>query len=131
MKDETFLHFDRSEWYSFLKRTPVTERVEKDNTVCQTLTATLREIREQRYDYLTIIRRRRSDSPRRSRGEYSPIITSPEANNCFSVNTQVNISKKKREREKKKKKHFNAKSSSLTVAKRLLVAILSVEVIIG
>ena len=65
-------------------------------------------------------------SPRRSRGEYSPIITEPEANNCFSINTQVIISKKE-----KKKKHFNAKSSSLTVAKRLLAAILSVEVIIG
>ena len=38
-------------------------------------------------------------SPRRSRGEYSPIITEPEANNCFSINTQVIISKK---REKKK-----------------------------
>ena len=55
-------------------------------------------------------------SPRRSRGEYSPIITEPEANNCFSINTQVIISKKR------KKKHFNAKSSSLTVAKRLLAA---------
>ena len=33
-------------------------------------------------------------SPRRSRGEYSPIITEPEANNCFSINTQVIISKK-------------------------------------
>ena len=30
--------------------------------------------------------------------EYSPIITEPEANNCFSINTQVIISKK---REKK------------------------------
>ena len=28
-------------------------------------------------------------SPRRSRGEYSPIITEPEANNCFSIFTQV------------------------------------------
>ena len=27
-------------------------------------------------------------SPRRSRGEYSPIITEPEANNCFSINTR-------------------------------------------
>ena len=35
-------------------------------------------------------------SPRRSRGEYSPIITEPEANNCFSINTQVIISKKKK-----------------------------------
>ena len=52
-------------------------------------------------------------------------MTEPEANNCFSINTQVIISKKR------KKKHFNAKSSSLTVAKRLLAAILSVEVIIG
>ena len=24
-------------------------------------------------------------SPRRSQGEYSPIITEPEANNCFSI----------------------------------------------
>ena len=64
-------------------------------------------------------------SPRRSRGEYSPTITEPEANNCFSISTQVIISKKR------KKKHFNTKSSSLTVAKRLVAAILSVEVIIG
>ena len=34
--------------------------------------------------------------PRRSRGEYSPIITEPEANNCFSINTQVIIPKTKR-----------------------------------
>ena len=34
--------------------------------------------------------------PRRSRGEYSPIITEPEANNCFSINTQVIISKKRK-----------------------------------
>ena len=65
-------------------------------------------------------------SPRLRLGEYSPIITEPEANNCFSINTQVIISKKR-----EKKKHFNAKSTSLTVAKRLLAAILSVEVIIG
>ena len=70
-------------------------------------------------NYLTIIRQRRS------RGEYSPIITEPEVNNCFSINTQVIISKKR------KKEHFKAKSSSLTVAKRVLAAILSVEVIIG
>ena len=37
-------------------------------------------------------------SPRLRLGEYSPIITEPEANNCFSINTQVIISKK---REKK------------------------------
>ena len=42
-------------------------------------------------------------SPGRSRGEYSPIITEPEANNCFSINTQVIILKKR------KIKHFNAK----------------------
>ena len=65
-------------------------------------------------------------SPRRSGGEYSPIITEPEANNCFSINTQVIISKKR-----KKKNISTRKSSSLTVAKRLLAAILSVEVIIG
>ena len=37
-------------------------------------------------------------SPRRSRGEYSPIITSTFANNCFRISTQVIILKK---REKK------------------------------
>ena len=35
-------------------------------------------------------------SPRRSRGEYSPIIIDPEANNCFSINTKVIIPKTKR-----------------------------------
>ena len=35
-------------------------------------------------------------SPRRSRGEHSPIITEPEANNCFSINTRVFISKKEK-----------------------------------
>ena len=35
-------------------------------------------------------------SPRGSRGEYAPIITEPEANNCFSINTQVIISKRKK-----------------------------------
>ena len=35
-------------------------------------------------------------SPRRRRGENSPIITQPEANNCFSINTQVIISKKRK-----------------------------------
>ena len=29
-------------------------------------------------------------------GEYSPIITEPEVNNCFSINTQVFISKKEK-----------------------------------
>ena len=37
-------------------------------------------------------------SPRRSRGEYSPIITEPEAHNCFSINTQVIISKKRKKK---------------------------------
>ena len=37
-------------------------------------------------------------SPRRSRGQYSPIITEPEANNCFSINTQVIISKKEKKK---------------------------------
>ena len=45
-------------------------------------------------------------SPRRSLGEHSPIITEPEANNCFRINAQVIISKKR------KKKHFNAKSGN-------------------
>ena len=31
-------------------------------------------------------------------GEYSPIITEPEANNCFSINTQVIISKKRKKK---------------------------------
>ena len=31
-------------------------------------------------------------------GEYSPIITEPEAKNCFSINTQVIISKKGRKK---------------------------------
>ena len=37
-------------------------------------------------------------SPRRSRGEYSSIITETEANNCFSINTQVIISKKRKKK---------------------------------
>ena len=36
------------------------------------------------------------NSPLRSRGEYSPIITVPESNTCFSINTQVIISKKRK-----------------------------------
>ena len=32
-------------------------------------------------------------------GEYSPIITEPEANNCFSINTPVIISKKIKRKE--------------------------------
>ena len=35
-------------------------------------------------------------SPRLRLGEYSPIITKPEVNNCFSINTQVIISKKRK-----------------------------------
>ena len=34
--------------------------------------------------------------PRRSRGKYSPIFTEPEANNCFSIITQVNIRENQR-----------------------------------
>ena len=34
-------------------------------------------------------------SPRRSRGEYSPVITEPEANNCFSINTRDYFKKEK------------------------------------
>ena len=33
---------------------------------------------------------------KRSRGEYSPIITEPEVNNCFSINTQVILAKKEK-----------------------------------
>ena len=41
--------------------------------------------------------------PRRSPGEYSPIITEPEANNnyCFSINTLVIISKKRKKKFKR------------------------------
>ena len=35
-------------------------------------------------------------SLRRSRGDYSPIITEPESNNCFSINTHVIISNKRK-----------------------------------
>ena len=31
-------------------------------------------------------------------GEYSPIINEPEANNCFSINTQVIIFKKEKKK---------------------------------
>ena len=34
--------------------------------------------------------------PRRSRGKYSPIFTEPEANNCFSIITEVNIRENQR-----------------------------------
>ena len=37
-------------------------------------------------------------SLRQSQGEYSPIITEPEANNCFSINTQVIISEKRKKK---------------------------------
>ena len=55
----------------------------------------------------------------------SPIITEPEANNCFSINTQVIISKKR------KKKHFNAKIIFTYSGKTTKGTNLSVEVIIG
>ena len=45
-------------------------------------------------------------SPRRSRGEYSLIITEPEASNCFSINTHVIISKKRKNRNISKGKYF-------------------------
>ena len=51
-------------------------------------------------------------SPRLRLGEYSPIITSPSANNCFSINTQVILFQKR-----EKKNISTRKSSSLTVAK--------------
>ena len=37
-------------------------------------------------------------SPRLRLDEYSPIITEPEANNCFSINTQEIISRKRRKK---------------------------------
>lgn len=39
-------------------------------------------------------------SLKRSRGEYSPIFTAPEANNCFSTITQVIIRLKQEPSEK-------------------------------
>ena len=45
------------------------------------------------FDYLTIIR---LIIQLVIIGEYSPIITEPEANNCFSINTQVIILKKEK-----------------------------------
>ena len=39
-------------------------------------------------------------------GEYSPIITEPEANNCFSINKQVIVPKTKRESIVKHEKSF-------------------------
>jgi hypothetical protein len=32
-----------------------------------------------------------TETARRSRGEYSPIITEPEANDCFSIFTQLQV----------------------------------------
>ena len=46
-------------------------------------------------------------SPRRSPGEYSPIITEPEANNCFSINTQVIISKKEEKKNISTRNHLH------------------------
>ena len=57
---------------------------------------------------------------------YSPIITEPEANNCFSINTQVINSKKEKE-----KALYNAKNFISSQARERLAAILFVEVIIG
>ena len=37
-------------------------------------------------------------SPRRGRGQCSPIITEPEATNCFSINTQVDYFKKEKKK---------------------------------
>ena len=56
---------------------------------------------------------------------YSPIIPEPEANNCFSINMQVIISKTKRKSIVKHEKNFSSK------ARQQLAAILFVEVIIG
>ena len=36
-------------------------------------------------------------------GEYSPTITEPEANNCFSINTQVIISEKRKKKQVQRK----------------------------
>ena len=46
-------------------------------------------------------------SPRRSRGEYSPIITEPEANNCFSITTQVIISKQREKKTFQRENHLH------------------------
>ena len=37
-------------------------------------------------------------SPRRSQGEHSLIITEPDTNNCFSINTQVIFFKKEKKK---------------------------------
>ena len=39
--------------------------------------------------------------------EYSPIITEPEANNCFSINTQVVISKKRKKKNISTRNHLH------------------------
>ena len=53
-------------------------------------------------------------SPRRSRGEYSPIITEPEVNTCFSINTQVIIPKTKGKSIVNTKKNYFMKSAPTT-----------------
>ena len=46
-------------------------------------------------------------SPRLRLGEYSPMITEPEANNCFSINTQVIISKKRKKQNISTRNHLH------------------------
>ena len=47
-------------------------------------------------------------------GEYSPKITEPEANNCFSINTQMIIPKTKRKSIVKHEKIIFVKSAPTT-----------------
>ena len=55
--------------------------------------------------HLTIIRRKRGDY----RGEYSPIITEPETNNCFSIFTQVHLNNGQRKSVLYPKQSHNAR----------------------
>ena len=42
------------------------------------------------------------ESPRRSRGDYSTILTEPEVNNCFSIFTRSDLNRIKKETIKKR-----------------------------
>ena len=47
-------------------------------------------------------------------GEYSPIMTEPEANNCFSINTQVIISKKRKKKTFQRENHLHLSGKTTT-----------------
>ena len=55
-------------------------------------------------------------SPRLRPGEYSPIITEPEANNCFSINTQVIFQKREKENiSTRNHLHYSGKTTNARV----------------